>query len=163
MHIFSHCQEFWQRLQTDSTIWQTKNVHKQQTHGQTINALAVSSTATLEKIEPYGSLLARKQKNGAVVFFWRYSQGTKSERIAIGVYDSTAPPKSIIRTSKGCSVVAAIREAQVQAQRHFENRDNGGYSQLIETEGVQKSRASPWLLIAKSKPCKNSCSPTVTI
>jgi integrase len=111
------------------------------THGQTINALTVGTTTTLEKIEPCGSLQARKQTNGTVQFFWRYSQGTQSQRIAIGTYDSIAPPKSITRSERGFSVAAAIREAQVQAQRHFENKDNGGYSKLIEVEGNQKLRA----------------------
>lgn len=111
------------------------------THGQTINALTVGTTTTLEKIEPCGSLQARKQTNGTVQFFWRYSQGTQSQRIAIGTYDSSAPPKSITRTERGFSVTAAIREAQVQAQRHFEHKDNGGYSKLIEIEGNQKLKA----------------------
>ena len=111
------------------------------THGQTINALTVGATTTLDKIEPCGSLQARKQTNGTVQFFWRYSQGSQSQRIAIGTYDSTAPPKSLTRTERGFSVAAAIREAQIQAQRHFENKDNGGYSKLIETEGNQKLQA----------------------
>lgn len=108
------------------------------THGQTISALNIGATVTLEKIEPCGSLQARKQANGTVQFFWRYSLGTQSQRVAIGTYDSSAPPKSIIRTERGYSVAAAIREAQVHAQRHYENKDNGGYSKLIEIEGNQK-------------------------
>lgn len=112
------------------------------THGQTINALSTGTTTTLEKIEPSGSLQARKQTNGTVQFFWRYSLGTQSQRIAIGTYDSTAPPKSIARTERGFSVAAAIREAQVQAQRHFENKENGGYSKLIEVEANQKIQAT---------------------
>jgi integrase len=111
------------------------------THGQTINALTVGTTTTLEKIEPCGSLQARKQTNGTVQFFWRYSQGTQSQRIAIGTYDSAAPPKSITRTERGYSIAAAIREAQVQAQRHFEHKDNGGYSKLLEVEATQKKQA----------------------
>jgi hypothetical protein len=107
------------------------------THGQTINALNIGFTVTLAKIEPCGSLHARKQTNGTVQFFWRYSYGTQSQRVAIGTYDSTASPKSINRTERGFSVAAAIREAQVQAQRHFENKDNGGYNKLIENEGNQ--------------------------
>jgi hypothetical protein len=39
------------------------------THGQTINTLTVGATTTLEKIEPCGSLQARKQTNGTVQFF----------------------------------------------------------------------------------------------
>jgi integrase len=113
------------------------------THGQTINALNIGASVTLAKIEPCGSLQARKQTNGTVQFFWRYSYGTQSQRVAIGTYDSTASPKSINRTERGFSVAAAIREAQVQAQRHFENKDNGGYNKLIENEGNQK-------LLAKS-------------
>ena len=129
-------------MQTDSTILDIKTMRTSgKTHGQTINALTVGTTTTLEKIEPCGSLQARKKTNGTVQFFWRYSQGTQSQRIAIGTYDSSAPPKSITRTERGFSVAAAIREAQVQAQRHFENKDNGGYSKLIEVEGNQKLHA----------------------
>ncbi len=106
-----------------------------------MNALTVGATATLVKIEPCGSLQARKQANGTVQFFWRYSLGTQSQRIAIGTYDSSAPPKSIARTERGFSVTAAIREAQVQAQRHFEHKERGGYSKLLEVEATLKSQA----------------------
>ena len=94
---------------------------KNQTHGQTINAIALGSTATLGKIEPCGSIQARKQANGSVQFFWRYSQGSLSQRISIGTYDSSAPPKSIIRTERGYSINAAMRAAQELAQKHIEN------------------------------------------
>jgi integrase len=114
---------------------------KNQTHGQTINAIALGSTATLGKIEPCGSIQARKQANGSVQFFWRYSQGSLSQRISIGTYDSSAPPKSIIRTERGYSINAAMRAAQELAQKHIENKSNGGYSKLIETERIQKLQA----------------------
>lgn len=130
-------------MQTDSTILDNKTMRTSgKTYGQTINALNIGKTTTLEKIEPCGSLQVRKQTNGTVQFFWRYSQGTLSQRVAIGTYDSTAPPKSITRTERGFSVAAAIREAQVQAQRHFENKDTGGYSKLIEVEANHKIQAT---------------------
>ena len=121
------------------------------THGQTINALTAGATTTLEKIEPCGSLQARKQSNGAVQFFWRYSLGTQSQRVAIGTYDSSAPPKSIIRTERGFSVAAAIRLAQEQAQRHFENKENGGYSKLIEIESSKKIEAKSAMVDRKNQ------------
>ena len=129
-------------LQTDSNILDNKTTRTSgKTHGQTMNALTVGATATLVKIEPCGSLQARKQANGTVQFFWRYSLGTQSQRIAIGTYDSLAPPKSSARTERGFSVTAAIRETQVQAQRHFEHKESGGYSQLLEVEATLKSQA----------------------
>jgi hypothetical protein len=130
--VFAHFASPWSEFtcQLRSTVFEGK-----------INALTIGKTTTLEKIEPCGSLQARKQTNGTVQFFWRYSQGTQSQRVAIGTYDSSAPPKSITRTERGFSVTAAIREAQVQAQRHFEHKDNGGYCKLLEVEATQKKQA----------------------
>lgn len=103
-------------------------------HGKVIAAMAIGSMVTLAKIAPSGSLQARKQVNGTVMFFWRYSHGTQSARIPIGLYDSSASPKSIKPTERGFSILAATREAQFQAQRHHDHKDGGGYTNLVKTE-----------------------------
>lgn len=100
------------------------------TKGQKLLALKSGGRTNVEKIEPYGSLEAYKKSNGTVIFFWRYSLGSYNQRISIGIYDSSAPPKSINRTNIGFSIQAAIRQAEIEAKLHFDNIDNGGYSQL---------------------------------
>ena len=60
------------------------------TAGQAINDLPAGVFKTLHKIQPMGALQTRKQISGAVAFYWRYSIGTSSERVLIGLYDSAA-------------------------------------------------------------------------
>jgi integrase len=93
--------------------------------------LKVGAFITHQKIQPSGALLARKQTNGAISFFWRYSIGTKSERVFIGVYDPIASPKSTQRTERGFSLTAAIKSAETLAIEHHENKDRGGRPAVI--------------------------------
>ena len=79
------------------------------TPGQIINGLQPGPFKTLLKIKPSGALQARKQASGATSLYWRYSIGTTSERVMIGVYDSSAAPKSLEPTAKGYSIAAATR------------------------------------------------------
>lgn len=104
------------------------------THGKTINALAPGVFKTLDKIKPAGALQARKQASGAVAFYWRYSIGTTSERVQIGVYDPTAAPKSLKPTARGYSVAAAIRAAEALALQHHEHRQEGGRPALVAAQ-----------------------------
>src|SRR5262245_7581715 len=77
---------------------------------------------TIVKIKPAGALQARKQTSGAVTFYWRYSMGTRSERVPIGIYAPSAPPKSLKRFPQGYSLAAAIRAAEELAQQHHERK-----------------------------------------
>ena len=104
------------------------------TYGQIINDLTTGKFQTLAKVQPTGSLQARKQINGAVAFYWRYSIGTTSERVPLGNYDSSAAPKSLTPTARGLSVQAAIREAEVLAIQHHSNRKNGGRPALLAAQ-----------------------------
>lgn len=104
------------------------------TYGQIINDLTIGKFHTLAKVQPTGSLQCRKQINGLVAFCWRYSIGTKSERVPIGNYDSSAAPKSLTPTARGFSVQAAIRVAEELAICHHSNRKNGGRPALLAAQ-----------------------------
>ncbi|QFZ87585.1 integrase [Variovorax paradoxus] len=102
--------------------------------GRLLNALAPGTFKTLQKVQPSGALQVRKNSSSAISFFWRYSIGTKSERVSIGLYDPSAPPKSLTGTTKGFSVAAAIRAAEVLALEHHDHRLDGGRPALLEAK-----------------------------
>ncbi len=81
---------------------------------------------TITKVNPLGSLQARRLSTGGVSLYWRYSHGTQSERVLIGLYDSSAPPKQLEPTKRGFSISAAIRSAEILSIEHHKNRDVGG-------------------------------------
>lgn len=112
------------------------------TPGQIINDLAPGTFTTLTKINPIGSLQARKQSNGTVSLFWRYSMGKDSTRVPLGVYDSSAPPKSLQATAKGYSIAAATRAAETLAQAHFSHREEGGHVALTKAAADAKRAAA---------------------
>ena len=107
---------------------------EQKTIGQTINGMDTGTFQTIEKVKPNGALQARKQTSGTVMFYWRYSIGSISERVKIGIYDSTAPPKSLAPTAKGYSIAAAIESAQILAKKHHDNIEQGGRPALLAAE-----------------------------
>jgi len=112
-----------------------------ETPGQIINGLQPGPFKTLLKIKPSGALQARKQANGATALYWRYSIGTTSERVLIGVYDSSAAPKSLEPTGKGYSIAAATRAAEALALEHHQHREEGGRPALMAAEKEAKSKA----------------------
>jgi integrase len=112
--------KFWQRIDLRTRDMASK------TAGQSINELPVGRVATLSKVKPVGALQVRKGAAGAAAFYWRYSIGTASERVLIGIYDSAAPPKSLAPTAKGYSIAAATRAAEEMAAEHHQHRDAGG-------------------------------------
>lgn len=101
---------------------------------QTLRDLPEGKFTSLTKVKPSGTLQARKQANGAVIFYWRYSIGTTSERVAIGLYDSSASPKSLSATPKGYSIAAATRAAENMAEEHYRHRDRGGRPALLAAQ-----------------------------
>ncbi|RQO59356.1 integrase [Paucibacter sp. KBW04] len=74
--------------------------------------------------------------NKAVQFYWRYSHGGRTFREAIGVYDSTSPPKKLEPSARGFSVAAARERCRELAIRHAQNREDGGLrgAQIAERE-----------------------------
>ncbi len=105
-----------------------------QTPGQAINEMPINVFSTIARIKPIGSLQARKGAKGAVTLFWRYSLGTSSERVSIGLYDPAAPPKSLNPTERGYSIAAATRVAEKLATDHHTTRDSGGRPALIAAQ-----------------------------
>lgn len=103
------------------------------TTGQIINELLPGKFINLIKIVPSGSLEARKLTSGTALY-WRVTIGGKTERFPIGFYDSSAAPKSLKPSTKGFSVQAAIRAAEVLAQNHHANLKAGGHRGLINAE-----------------------------
>jgi integrase len=90
------------------------------THGQIINALQPGQSARLQKFEYGGSLEARRLGSGHVTFYWRFTARGKTERVPIGPYDSSAPPKSLKPTTKGFSISAAAEAARELAKSNAE-------------------------------------------
>jgi integrase len=112
------------------------------TPGQTINDMPVGVFTTLLKVKPMGALQARKQAGGAVAFCWRYSMGSSSERVNIGIYDPIAPPKRLTPTDRGYSVAAAVSACEKLAIQHHTNKEQGGRPALVAAEKEAKTKAS---------------------
>lgn len=103
------------------------------TPGQLINAAAKGKYVSLCKVTPAGSLEVRKLASGTFLY-WRVTVTGKASRVTIGVYDPSAPPKSLTPTAKGYSVQAAIAAAQVLATAHKANLHIGGHAGLLAAE-----------------------------
>jgi integrase len=112
------------------------------TAGQALNELPAGVFKTLCKVKPMGALQARKQASGAIAFYWRYSLGTSSERVSIGLYDSSAAPKSLTPTKAGYSLAAATRAAESLALEHHQHRDEGGRPALLRAAAEAKRQAT---------------------
>lgn len=105
-----------------------------ETIGRSINALPTGVFKTLFKVKPLGALQARRQTTGTVALYWRYSIGTASERVSIGLYDSSAPPRSLTPTQRGFSIAAATRAAEALAIEHHQHRENGGRPAIVAAQ-----------------------------
>lgn len=122
------------------------------TPGQKINALEVGKFARLGEVHPAGSLEARRLAK-SVQFYWRFTLNGKTEREPIGVYDSSAPPKTSKPTAKGYSVAAARKAAGDLAVLHHAARESGGHAalkqakkQAEEDAATEAKRASEYTL-----------------
>jgi integrase len=112
------------------------------TAGQAINELAQGQFLKLGKVIPSGSLEARKLASGAVSFYWRVTIKGKTAREVIGIYDPSAPPKSLKPTMLGFSVLAAMRAAEAMAAKHHDNLEAGGFAGVKAAENEAKARAA---------------------
>lgn len=108
------------------------------TPGQLINDLEPGKFLKLGKITPAGSLEARKLSTGAVNLYWRVTVAGKTLREPLGLYDSSAPPKSLKPTAKGFSVMAATRAAEALAQKHVAHLPEGGIIGVKKAEEAAK-------------------------
>lgn len=110
------------------------------TNGQSINELSPGGFLKLGKVIPSGALEARKLASGAVTFYWRVTINGKTSREPIGIYDPSAPPKSLQPTGKGYSIMAATRAAEALAAQHHANRENGGFAGIKAAKQEAKAR-----------------------
>lgn len=83
---------------------------------------------------PCGSLELRKSGQGVLSFYWRVTLAGKNDRYPIGLYDSSAAPKSLSPTSKGYSLQAARTAAAAMAAKHYEAQAEGGYRAVVNEE-----------------------------
>lgn len=98
----------------------------QEPSGADLRALGPGRFVTVRRIEHGGALQARALAGGVVQFYWRYTHNGKTDRLAIGTFDSSAPPKSLSPTSRGYSIAAAAEACRVFAMKHLEAKDEGG-------------------------------------
>jgi hypothetical protein len=101
--------------------------------------LAPGHSARLAKIDAGGSLEARRLSSGQTMFYWRFTQDSRTERVPIGVYDPSAPPKALKPTSRGYSVVAATEAARDLARKNTDTP--GGLRAERERERVAQEAA----------------------
>ena len=107
-----------------------------------LKAMSEGDTITVCKVAPAGALQARNGKKG-IVFFWRYSQGTTSQRLPIGPYDPT--PGHVNKhtpTAAGYSIAAAIKAAEALAVQHVTAKAEGsGMGEILEQQKQAKAEA----------------------
>lgn len=107
-----------------------------------LKAMSEGETITLTKIEPAGALQARNGKKG-IIFYWRYSQGTTSQRLPIGPYDPT--PGHVNKhtpTAAGYSIAAAIKAAEAMAVQHVTAKAEGsGMGEILQQQKQAKAIA----------------------
>src|ERR1700752_126378 len=84
----------------------------------TLFTLAIGQTIKVCRINPHGSLYARKDVAGAVTFSWRWTYQGDNDSETLGLWDRTAHPSKLEPSQKGWSVKAAIRQAESWALEH---------------------------------------------
>ncbi|MEY4752017.1 MAG: hypothetical protein RIQ60_4231 [Pseudomonadota bacterium] len=89
---------------------------------------------------------ARLLNTGAVQLYWRYTHEGKTDRVAIGPYDSSAPPKSLSPTARGFSIAAAAEACREKALIQHQTKPVGGYREhaakvkQTHVEGKERER-----------------------
>lgn len=128
------------------------------TVGQILKELQPGSRyVKLAKIQPTGSLEAKKLAGGAIIFNWRYTFKGKDDRPIIGTYDPHAPPKSLEPTERGFSYMAAVRAAEAMALEHYKSRGDGGRPALVAQKEKEISDAQKMQEIFEKKTLKQLC------
>ena len=97
-----------------------------QTIGQQLKNLSSGRFLKLNKINPTGSLEARKLSDGSIMFYWRYTFDQKTQRTPIGLYNPNNPPRSLTPIQGKYSILAAERAAEDMALMHHKNIHEGG-------------------------------------
>lgn len=89
-----------------------------QTFTERMAGVGSGADITLGKIIPHGALVARKQKSGAIAFYWRWTTAGKVDRESIGLFDRKLPPKQLGPVGSFYTVAGAMLAAQKLAQEH---------------------------------------------
>jgi len=92
----------------------------------------------LEAIRNGGTLELWKTGKGSLSFYWRVTHEGKGCRHRIGLYDSSAPPKSLSPTKQGYSLSAARSAAEQMAAKHAQAKEEGGYQAVVAQEQAEK-------------------------
>lgn len=101
-----------------------------------------SGPIRLQKVQPCGSLMARKLKNGAVIFFWRATHQGELSRVDVGLYSPTANRNWKTPAEDGrYSVTAAIARASEIAHEHTQAIPLGGYLGKRKAEELARVEA----------------------
>src|ERR1035437_4752171 len=108
-----------------------KSITAERSTGEILRSLKTGQFTTITKIQQGGALQARRLVSGGITFYWRYTYEGKSDRVAIGTYDSSAPPKSLAPTDRGYSVAAAIEACRAKATIQSEKAVIGGYREHV--------------------------------
>lgn len=107
---------------------------------QQLSTLLPGQSVRIDKIEYGGSLEARRLKSGKIAFYWRYTQDGTTERVPLGTYDSSAPPKSLKPTARGFSIAAA-REAARELARQNAELPGGFRAEAVRLSAAQQAEA----------------------
>jgi hypothetical protein len=92
-----------------------------------LQALPFGNEVKVCRINPHGSLYARKDAVGSVGFTWRWTYLGAQDREKVGLWDPAADPRKIEPTATGWTVKAAIRMAEEWALEHDRTLDVGGF------------------------------------
>lgn len=121
----------------------TKKSEHLATPSDLLNGASTGKFVRLAKIDPKGSLEARKISTGAVLFYWRYTTDGKTGREPIGQYSPSNPPRGITPIAGLYSLAAAKAAAQNMAGEHEAHKALGGYAELkAAKQQAAKQRAA---------------------
>jgi len=109
------------------------------TAGQVLRTLELGKFVSLGKVHPAGALEARRLAAG-ISLYWRVTHNGKAHREKIGIYDSSAPPKSLIPTERGFSISAATRAAEAFALQHEANKTQGGFVGIKQAKEQERQQ-----------------------
>jgi hypothetical protein len=126
------------------------------THGEKIKELKPGGSASLEKIDFGGALEVRKMPSGAIWLYWRYSADGRTERVTIGPYDPSRPPKELKPTARGYSIAAALAAARELAKKNAETP--GGLRAESERQKAAAEAASKAAAARERYTLKALCS-----
>ena len=97
--------------------------------------LLLGGDVAVGQVQPCGTLMARRWKNGTVLFFWRTTFQGKLIRVEIGIYSDTANRSWRVPTPEGTySVAAAQARAAEIALAHSGALSIGGHPGLLEAK-----------------------------